>query len=257
MASNGEMNQVMVDDNLSKVAAGMKAINISLPEPSRYMPGSEGAPQGGSTVELHALEATSEAFALSAERGANIARAETVYAYDESIDKYMCLEGEAYLTSHALIRIDKNDYMPTSKVCLGFYTKSSHLAMAGNGGITHCGNTVAAYRESYTKEKAGLITAFAQGPSIVLVDGPIQAGTYDLTVLDMEGHFARNSITPVFVVKNSDSDTVIKSDRALSDKYHSDLHWAHKTLKEGERSTFFSYQDISNKRITKIGRAHV
>ena len=243
-------NQVLIDNNLSKVVAGLKALNISLPDPSPYTPAFEGPAIGGDT-ELKALEDPGMPIGLSAENGAMLAQINKIYAYDESIDKHMCLEGEAYLTSHALIRLDKEDYTPTVKICLGFYTKSPHLAKLSGGSVTQCDNTVAAYREGYTQEKVALITTFTVGPSIILVDGPLQAGTYDLTMLKMEGHFAKNNILPAFVVKNSDSSVVINSDKALKDKYHSDLHWAHKTLQAGERTSFFYYNDKINKNIHK------
>ena len=35
-----------------------------------------------------------------------------VYAYDESIKKYSCLEGEGYLTAHSLVHLGEYDYNP-------------------------------------------------------------------------------------------------------------------------------------------------
>ena len=52
-----------------------------------------------------------------------------------------------------------------------------------------------------------------------------------------------------FLCQNSDS-TIIRDNYEAASLFHNDLHWAHATLKQGERSQLFQYQ-------SKEGRSKV
>jgi hypothetical protein len=54
---------------------------------------------------------------------------QSVFAYDESIVKFMGLEGSAYLTSHSIVFLDISEYLPCNLLTLYFYTKSLELSL--------------------------------------------------------------------------------------------------------------------------------
>ena len=48
---------------------------------------------------------------------------------DESINKFMSLEGAAYFTSHSLVFLAQNDYLPINLLTLYFYTRSKDISV--------------------------------------------------------------------------------------------------------------------------------
>ena len=51
-----------------------------------------------------------------------------IFAYDESIIKYNCLEGTGYHTAHSLIYLEENDFIPMGLLTFYFYTASEMIS---------------------------------------------------------------------------------------------------------------------------------
>ena len=64
--------------------------------------------------------------------------------------------------------------------------------------------------------------------------------------------FLSKDIMPIFFVKNSSSNLVTDNISGLCGKYNSDMHWAYKFLKKGQRTNFFKYVDKHNPDNAKI-----
>lgn len=175
-----------------------------------------------------------------------------ICAYDESIVAYGALEGQAICTSHALIYVCKEDYLPVTYVTLKFFTRSETVANAlGNSAIV-TNNPSRSSSISTAKDKMNFLSEYCVDGSILLIDGPLIAGDGYTTFIQYVDDFCRRDILSIFFVKNSNSNMVIDNNRELSPKYNSDMHWSGDILKPGQRTSFFQYVDIHNPNNSKV-----
>ncbi len=177
---------------------------------------------------------------------------EVICAYDESIASYEALEGRAVCTSHALVYVLPQDYLPVTYITLRFFTRSS-LVKEKMGDCAVVAEDI--HRESViciAKDKMQFLTDYCINNSILLIDGPLIAGDAYTTFMPYIDNFCARNILSVFFVKNSYSNMVINNVEELSNKYNSDMHWCNEILKTGQRTAFYQYTDIRNPNNTKV-----
>jgi len=167
-----------------------------------------------------------------------------IAAYDESINKFMCLEGSAFLTSHSIVLLGETDYLPANLLTIYFYTSSSQIAKSPH--IKETPNPTQQSMKDYVTDKLCFLRDMVPEKYILLIDGPLIGGDYYQEMVDAAEDFVDKDIIPVFFVKNSSSNLVTQSIPELRGKYNSDLHWAHTFLKKGQYTNFFQYRDRHN-----------
>ena len=175
-----------------------------------------------------------------------------IAAYDESINKFSALEGVAYLFSHAVIYIYKEEYIPTTYVAIYFFTKA-HKFKTENDGIIVTDNIPYTSKEIYVRDKVEFLKNIIYPNTLLFIDGPLIGGDWYVKMITaIKDFFTPHNIIPIFLVKNSQSSIIVDSFSELKGKYNSDLHWAYYHLKRGERTPFFLYRDIKNPRNARV-----
>jgi hypothetical protein len=172
-------------------------------------------------------------------------------AYDESINKFSALEGTTYITSHSLILVDINDYVPINLITLYFYTRSTHL-VNNSPHIKYSTDPDMDSKKDYIKDKIEFLIENVPKRSILLIDGPLIGGDVYTYMIHAINKFLDKDIIPIFFVKNSSSNLIVENTTELKGKFNSDMHWAYKSMKRGQRTNFFKYADKHNIKNAKI-----
>lgn len=202
-------------------------------------------------VRLRPIE-DQEKYDMNPKEGERIAHGGIlVSAYDESINKFTALEGNAYFTSHSIVIVGPDRYLPVNMLTFYFYTKSRDLERKSEF-IKHSENPKIDSEKDYLRDKMGLLFEYVPEDSLLFIDGPLIGGDVYTTFIGSMSRFHDKEIIPVFFVKNSDSNLVTDNTKGLANKFNSDLHWAHMLLKPGQRTCFFRYVDLKNERNTKV-----
>lgn len=188
-----------------------------------------------------------------------------IFGYDESIDKFQALEGSGYLTCHSLIMMDEEDYLASTCLSFNFYTRSellleknSSIRDARNYGkynsdsMDENNNVDAAFKADYASDRNKFILRNISENSILYIDGPLIGKQMSSYTVELNKDLLKRSIIPIFVVKNSSSNLVTDNIQELKGKFNSDMHWAHKCLKPGQRTNFFQYKDLYNSNNSKV-----
>ncbi len=189
---------------------------------------------------------------LNAENGIeNLEKYKLIAAYDESINKFTALEGIAYLTSHTIVYLYEEEYIPTSLVTIYFFTKAKKFSTPD--GIIATDDIGYTSKEIYVRDKVSFLKENILPDTIVFIDGPLIGGDWYVKMINaVIEYFNPNKIIPIFIVKNSQSSIVVDNIPELKGKYNSDMHWAYYNLKNGKRTGFFRYQDLKNPRNARI-----
>jgi hypothetical protein len=174
-----------------------------------------------------------------------------VFAYDESIRKFSCLEGDGYLTGHSLVHIEKNDYIPVGLISFYFYTRSK-IIQESSSFIRFSTDIEMDSKRDYIRDRIKFLSDHTPENSILLIDGPLIAGDVYTYMIQSMKLFLDKNIIPVFFVKNSNSNMVSDAIETIRNQYNSDLHWAYEYLSQGERSNYFYYQDKINSKNAKV-----
>jgi hypothetical protein len=188
-------------------------------------------------------------YQLNAKNGLENTTSSLVASYDESINKFGALEGTGYLMSHALVYLWKREYLPISMLCLYFFTKIGKKTNIPQCGIIVTDDIGYASKRVYVNDKVNFLkeNIIPDAETILFIDGPIIGGDwYVLMIRAVKEYFNEKKVIPIFIVKNSQSSIIVDSFPELNGKYNSDMHWAYSKLKNGERSSFFIYQDKIN-----------
>lgn len=175
-------------------------------------------------------------------------------AYDESIEKYDAIEGSAYLTSHSLIYLDQEEYLPIIKLDFSFYTRSSKISEKAEY-IKKTDNVEVSRSQDYVNFRDEFIKEISdQFPknTVFLIDGPLIGGNISDSTTKLNQFLVEKGIIPIFIVKNSNSNLVTDYLSEYKDKFNSDIHWAYELLSNGQRTGFIHYQDKTNKNWGKI-----
>lgn len=247
-----ELKKLIVHDRFNETARDLLASRISLPLSHINMQGGIDSPfyspaSGKLAIvgELLSKQGCTQSPIQSALEGRPIA------GYDESINRFDCLEGSAYYTVHTLVDVKEDDYYPTCFLTFYFYTRARDLA-AASPNIKLSNDPELDSKRDYVKDKIDFLAEHTPPGSILLIDGPLIGGdvyTYMMHALD---RFLENNVIVLFFVKNSSSNLVTENIPALKGKYNSDMHWAHRFLRPGEATTYFLYTDAYNPENQKI-----
>lgn len=183
--------------------------------------------------------------------GLSISTSFYIAGYDETIQRFRSLEGVTVLVVYVLSYLGEKDYFPSALVALNFYTSAKGIA-ENSKTLKYSERTEGVINKDITDMKTDFILENVQPYTVLLIDGPLIAGDYYTTLLDRIGDLHDKDVIPVFIVKNSDSDLVIDKFPDLRHRYNSDLHWANKELKSGQRSGMFIYTAAYNSTRNKV-----
>ena len=249
---NFGFNKLIVDSKFNDIIEELKSINISLPSINSDFKQNLNDITFSKNGKLTYDDNGINSFNLNPDNGIKfIEKKQPIIAYDESINRFDSLEGTAFFTSHSLALLSSTDYIPANYLTFYFYTKSKAIVNRSKY-IKYAENPEVQSKIDYTKDKIKFINNAVIKNSILLIDGPLIAGDAYTYFINPIIEMTERNIIPVFFVKNSLSDIVISSIESLKDKYNSDLHWAFKLLKNGQRSNFFHYIDAVNPKNSKV-----
>jgi len=245
------LNKLVFHPDFRKVAEEINKSNIRLPPPVSQDLSFDNLLSNKNTKVTSGVEKEGK-FKLDPKKGSEVMSSRIgVVAYDESINKFLTLEGAAYLISHSLTVVSEKDYLPSNFVTFNFYTKSKIITKDSKF-IKYSEDPEKDSNKDYHQDRTEFIVNNVPENSIILIDGPLigeQATAYTLKLNQM---LLKKGVLPIFFVKNSNSDLVIENIAELKGKYNSDLHWAHEVLKVGERTCLFRYTDLKNSSNTKL-----
>lgn len=190
-------------------------------------------------------------FQLNPQNGEKLCDGLSICAYDESVNRFEGLEGTAYLTSHSLILHGPNDFLPSNLLTLYFYTKSKILSQ-NTKYIKYSEDPESDWKRDYIIDREHFLIGNVPRSSVIFIDGPLIGGQMSTYTIELNDLLLKNEIIPVFFVKNSDSNLVTDNIAELKGKFNSDMHWAYRYLKEGERTNLFRYVDKYNDKHAKV-----
>lgn len=188
---------------------------------------------------------------LNPEKGYNFSKDVIFTGYDESKLQFDALEGTANITSHSMLSVAENKYYPISLISIYFYTRSKSFA-ENSEAIKYSEKPSADSNRDYALDRSKFILDHVVENSILFIDGPIIGGNLSSYTIDLVTRLHEKDVLPIFIVKNSDSNLVINNIEEIKGRYNTDLHWAYKYLKPGERTNFFHYKDRVNPNNTKV-----
>ncbi len=172
-----------------------------------------------------------------------------ISGYDESLISIPALEGNGYMFAHSLVILNPEKYIPIVKLSLNFYTKSRTL-VTNSTLIKYAKDPSVKSKIDYVQDKSELLKNYTPPNSIIFIDGPLIGGQLSQLNINLNGDLLNKNIIPIFIVKNSDSSLII--DNLYKGQYNSDFEFAFKTLKKGQRTNLYMYQDAYSKNKNKI-----
>lgn len=175
----------------------------------------------------------------------------SICGYDESINKFLGLEGTAYLTSHCLLIHDDLDYVPINLLTFYFYTRSEALSGRSHY-IKFSGDPELDSKKDYIIDRKKFLVDNVPESSILFIDGPLIGGQMSSYTIELNDLLLKKDVIPIFFVKNSNSNLVTDNISELNKTYNSDMHWSYKFLNNGERTSLFRYVDQYNDNYAKI-----
>lgn len=174
-----------------------------------------------------------------------------ISSYDESVNKFSGLEGTAFLTSHSLTILYQDEYIPVSYLTFYFYTRSKDYT-ENSEYIKYSTEPEADSKRDYVNDRNSFIVENVPENSIILIDGPLIGGQMSSYTYKLNKALLDKNVIPIFFVKNSSSNLVVDNVRELNRRYNSDIHWAFKVLKPGQRTNLFKYEDQTVRNNSKI-----
>jgi len=249
MNSDSSINKIIFHPRFKDVISEISKLDIKLPSPILQEKFDFSFNSPGINIKSN-IEKES-VISLNPKEGLKSIDLMRIAAYDESKNKFMALEGTAFMVSHSLIAISEKDYIPSSFITFNFYTRSKMLSKTGKF-IKYSEDPDSDSNRDYHEDRNSFLLEAVPKNAILFIDGPFigeQATSYTLKLNDA---LLKKNIIPIFFVKNSNSNLVINNVPELKDKYNSDLHWANKTLKPGQRTCLFTYIDKENPKNTKL-----
>jgi hypothetical protein len=175
----------------------------------------------------------------------------SICSYDESIHKFMGLEGSAYITSHSLILMGKDDHIPKNLLTFYFYTRSKIL-LENTKYIKKSKDPDSDSKKDYNRDRKNFLSNNVPNNSILFIDGPMIGKQMTYDTLKLVEELNDKNINSIFFVKNSSGNLVTDYIDTLKDRFNSDMHWAYYYLKPGERSCLYKYQNKKFKKWIKI-----
>lgn len=246
-AGNTEtLNKLLVHPAFKETIAEIKKLNPKITKTSINEQISYDLNEGGGgIIEMIEKEQKYTLKPVSLEK--LVAEGNNILAYDESINKFACLEGNAVMTSHSLIMLGKTDYVPSCFITFYFYTHS-HAYSKNSKFIKYSMEAEVDSKRDYLDDRTKFILDVVPESSLLLIDGPLLGGQSSGYTIKMNSELLKKDVFPIFFVKNSSSNLVIDNYPSLKGKYNSDMDWSFKFLKAGERTALFRYKEIGDDR---------
>lgn len=172
-----------------------------------------------------------------------------ISGYDESINKFMGLEGTAFSTSHSIVIHDETDFIPINLLTFYFYTRSTVLSEKSDF-IKYSERPEEDSKKDYVVDRREFLINNTPKNSVLLIDGPLIGGQVSYETIKMNDKLLDNNILPIYFVKNSASNLVTDNIKEIRGKYNSDMHWSFVSLRPGQRTNLFRYVekgDIMNR----------
>jgi len=180
-----------------------------------------------------------------------ISKLPAIVGYDESMYIFPGLEGSSCLTTHCLALHGKDQFLPVVMATYYFYTRSQRYSKGDL--VLRCTQEIEEeMKKDYTNDRLNFLIENVPNNSVVFIDGPLIGGNLSYATRELNDRLLDKGSIPVFFVKNSNSNLVTDNDGGLRNRYNSDMDWAHKNFKMGERTPFFKYVDQKNKENGKI-----
>lgn len=248
---NFGLNKVIVHPQFDQTLEDIKKLKLSLPE---YVTSVDVNEDDNFSYQDTLVEAVGniEKLRLNPKSGQlSINSKVAVAAYDESINRFDSLEGVAYFSSHSLVVLGKEGYIPVNYLTFYFYTRSKGITDKSKY-IKFSVDPERDSKKDFIQDKINFLVKTAPENTLLLIDGPLVGGDYYTFMIHALERFEERGILPIFFVKNSSSNLVTNYVPELQQKYNSDLHWSYVYLREGERTSFFKYTDRRNKENAKI-----
>jgi hypothetical protein len=229
----------------------MKKLRITLPSNPSDLEMDFNTYSYPQSAELVSKMEEIDRFKLDPHNGERICKRSLICAYDESIDRFQGLEGTAYLTSHSLILHGGSDFVPMNLLTFYFYTRSRLLSQDSKN-IKYSEDPEVDSKKDYIEDRKTLLDENVPDESLIFIDGPLIGGQMSSSTVELNDLLVVRKAVPIFFVKNSASNLVTDNIKELRGKYNSDMHWAYKYLKDGERTNLFRYEDPNNRDFAKI-----
>lgn len=238
----------MIDNlDLSHVNVRLNNINKNATQAVSFQPSEVilKLPDSYSTSRLACLEDSNSIFNLDPSDHDLMSEWNT-YAYDESIQDYMALEGTLMFCSFSMIKVEKA-YRFNLKVLPFFITAMKKFEKRSQEEIRYNQNPSAERNSIMVDSEISMIKESVEPNSIVLVDGPLIGRQASTKMVTMDREMRSKNCIPLYFVKNSNSRLIIDGDSDtnlnLDNHFNSDFHWACHKLKNSTRSPFFKYTE--------------
>ncbi|RDU38917.1 hypothetical protein DRW41_05010 [Neobacillus piezotolerans] len=250
--NNSFCNGLLFQSDFTNTLTELQSINVNIPEnPTNVQVDLQhlSFPPNGQLVtpidqvNSHQLDPANGSKQLQKNR--------TIAAYDESMVKYTCLEGTAYLMSHSIVTTGIEDFHPTGLLTLYFYTRSKEITNKSKY-LKYSSDPEMDSKKDYILDKIELLSEYTPQKSILLIDGPLIGGDVYTYMIRSIQRFLDKDIIPIYFVKNSNSNLVTDNIPEFYEKFNSDMHWAFPYLSQGERTNFFKYADKNNPDNAKV-----
>ena len=162
--------------------------------------------------------------------------------YDESILELNSLQGQLRCVSHVCCLQSKKAYTPIGYLSLKFFTKSLKIQEKSTptSDIILTNDISKSINDNYHVERISFLKEYLPETSLVFIDGAIFSGANTSYNFKMCDDFKARDITPLFFVKNSESE-LVKLSFDFANEYNNDLHWANSVLNTRQRSKVFHY----------------
>lgn len=248
--SESDLNRIILHPNFSKSINDIQKANLNITKSGQFsgveFPGNI-FPNSGVLTAINEIGKVK----LDAKNGYKNTQLNTITGYDESKLKYQTLEGVASFISHSQIITTQSEYIPVTYLSFYFYTRSKKLADEHES-LIFAKDIETQSNYDYVEDRNTFLNDYSTKNSILLIDGPLIGGNISSYTVRLVEELHDKNILPVFIVKNSDSDLIVDNVDNLRGKFNSDLHWAYNYLKDGERTSYFSYTDPHNKKNAKV-----
>jgi len=245
------LNTFIFHPNFKKTISDINSLNIKLPFPTIQDTNYQGYSFPGNGELITNIKDIGK-IDLNPKNGVELINSKfPIAAYDESINKYSTLQGEAYLTSHSMVLMTEREYIPMNFLTLYFYTRAKSM-ISDDCKIRYSDSPQVASQKDYIIDKLKFLEKFVPEKTILFIDGPLIGGDVYTFMIRAINQFLDKNIIPIFFVKNSTSNVVTNSIPDFRNKYNSDMHWSYSFLKKGQRTNFFKYADKHNPLNAKI-----
>ena len=249
---NSNFNKLIVHPNFNSTINEIKNKELALPPTSSQvnldLQSYIFPPNGELVTNIEEIAP----FDLDAKNGGKVSTEyNSIGAYDESINRFSSLEGDAYFTSHSFVLLAKDDFIPINLLTIYFYTRSKEITK-GSSYIKYSLDPDIDSKKDYIRDKIDFLVQNTPEKTILFIDGPFIGGDVYTIMIGAINKFLSKEIIPIFFVKNSTSNLVTDNIPSLKNKFNSDIHWAFKFLKPGQRTNFFLYADKKNPKNAKV-----